>query len=120
MTIFDFINSLLFSKNKAGLTSQDQESAFLPYMVNRWASMYSPTVALKCNVLNKYHSLFDDKKMIYSLFLNILPKVKSKRINYIKKQKEKQTEADNVLQLVAKNLELSQREIQQYIAFFKN
>ena len=120
MTIFDFINSLLFTKNKNCLTSQDQESAFSPYMVNRWASMYSPAVALKCNIINKYHSLFEDKKMIFAMFLNILPKVKSKRINYIKKQKEKQTETDNILQLVAGNLELSQREINDYIAFLKN
>jgi len=119
MTIFDILNSVLFTKNKNCLATQDEESAFIPYMVNRWSSMYSPSVALKSNILNKYLAVFEEKKSLYSLFLNVLPKVKAKRINYFKKQKEQQSELDEKLPLVAKNMELSQREIQSYIAFSK-
>lgn len=120
MTIFDIINSVLFTKKRDCLTSIDQENTFAPYMVNRWVSMYSSSVIPACNKLNKYLSVFDDKKMLFSLFLNTLPKVKSKRLSYIKKQKEQQIDIDEKIALIAKNKELSQREVQGYIAFLKN
>jgi hypothetical protein len=120
MTIFDFLNSLLFSKKKDSITSIDQESNFSPYMINRWASMYSPELALTANKLNKYLSVFEDKRTLFSLFLNIFPKVQFKKINYIKKKKAVEQETDEKIPLIAKNLEISQREVNHYIAFLKN
>jgi hypothetical protein len=116
VTIFDFISSALFTKKKTCLTSVDEESDFSPYMLNRWCSMYSPAVALYCNALNKYLSIFEGKKDLYNLFVAVLPSVPSKRIAYIKKVKEEKTEIDENIPLIAENAELSQREIKQYIA----
>ena len=46
-----------------------------------------------------------------------MPKVPSKRISYIKKVKEEKKDENSDLEMLANNLEISQREINQYIAF---
>ena len=117
MTIFDFISSTLFTKQKTCLNSVDEESDFSPYMLNRWCSMYSTTTATVSNILNKYLGTFENKKDLYSLFVAVMPKVQSRRISYIKKVKEEKKDEDENIDLLASNLELSKREINQYIAF---
>jgi hypothetical protein len=117
MTIFDFIASVLFTKEKTCLNSVDEESNFSPYMLNRWCSMYSKTTATFSNILNRYIGIFEDKKDLYSLFVAVMPRVSSKRISYIKKIKEEKKEENNDIEMLAINLELSEREIRQYIAF---
>jgi len=119
MTIFDFISAIAFTKNRNCLSSIDQESTFAPYLVNRWLSMYSAELALTSNKINKYLSVFDNKKDIFTLFINLFPKVKTKRINYIKKNKKEDIEKDEKIGLLAKSYEVSQREIEQYMAFLK-
>jgi hypothetical protein len=117
MTIFDFISSVLFSKKKSCLNSVDEESEFSPFMLNRWCSMYSTTTATFSNIINKYIGVFENKKDLYSLFVAVMPKVSSKRISYIKKVKEEKKDANNDIEFLANNLELSKREIAEYIAF---
>jgi len=117
MTIFDFISSVLFTKEKTCLNSVDEEGNFSPYMLNRWCSMYSKTTATFSNLLNRYIGIFEDKKDLYSLFVAVMPKVSSKRISYIKKIKEEKKEENSDIGMLANNLELSEREIKQYIAF---
>lgn len=119
MTIFDIIAGILFTKKNTCLSSIDEESSFSPYLINRWASMYSPKVALVSNTINKYLGIFDNKQDLYSLFAAVLPKVPSKRIQYFKKVKREADEKDENINLISKNLELSTREIEQYIAFLK-
>lgn len=117
MTIFDFISSVLFTKKKNCLNTVDEEGEFSPYMLNRWCSMYSQTTATFSNIVNKYLGVFDNKKDLYNLFVAVMPKVSSRRISYIKKVKEEKKEENNDIEMLANNLELSQREINQYIAF---
>jgi hypothetical protein len=119
MTIFDFISSVLFTKEKACLTSVDEESNFSPFMLNRWCSMYSKNTATFCNIINRYLGVFEDKKDLYGLFVAVMPKVPSKRISYIKKIKEEKKEENSDIEMLANNLELSEREIKQYIAFYE-
>mgnify|MGYP003111530532 FL=1 len=95
MNIFQYINSLLFSKKKIDMNCDD-ESQFNLYMVNRWGSMYSPEIANYINeTSNKYWSLFNDKISQYEYIYNILPRLKYKRLSYIKKiKKEKKKKED--------------------------
>ena len=120
MTIFDIIGDLLFTKKGNCLNTVDEESDFQPYIVNRWLSMYSADTAKHSNILNKYLGIFENKKELYNLFKDVFQKVPYKKISYIKKVKEAKTEQDENIKLIAKNLELSEREISQYIAFLNN
>ena len=118
MTIFDCINDILFTKRGRLLTNVDDESNFNQYMINRWCSMYSPQLATIINsTVNWLYSTFETKQQYYRFVSTILPRVNNKRIHYIKKKKpDDQPEYQNI-ELLAKRLELSQREIKSYYEF---
>jgi len=118
MTIFDIISDILTTKKKNLLNSFDEESEFQPFLVNRWLSMYSPQIALKCNIINKYLSTFDNKKDLYSLFCSVIPKSSFKKITYFKKKKQEPSENDegqDTISKLAQFKELSRREIREYV-----
>jgi len=119
MSIFDFLKDLLFFKSKRSLSNIDSESSFSPYMVNRWASMYSNTVALYSNILNKYLMFSPNKEDLFGLFLAVLPRVPQRKITYYKKNKEEKSDNDENIVLLAKSLELSTKEIEKYIDTLK-
>lgn len=111
MTIFDFLNDILFTK-KDKFTNVDDESQYNQYLVNRWVSMYSPECALYINnTVNWLYSVFDNKRDHYKFLKSILPRVRYRHIPYIKKVKVDKEEKDNNIELLAKSLELSQSEV---------
>lgn len=120
MTIFDVISDILVTKKKNLITSVDEEAEFVPYLVNRWISMYSPQVALKCNILNKYLAIFDNKKDLYSLFCAVIPKLPLKKITYFKKKKQEESNEDEIIAQLAKFKELSKREVRDYLNMLNN
>lgn len=115
MTIFDFISDIISFKTKNCLKTVDNESEFTPYLVNRWLSMYSPSVAKVSNTLNKYLGTFESKTELYSLFVALFPKLPNKKINYFKRKKDETKEKNQSVPLLAKTYELSQREITDYL-----
>jgi hypothetical protein len=117
MTFFDILRSLLFSKNKSNDDINNESlSQFTPYMVNRWLSFYDNKKVIFVNeTLNKFCSLFEDKNQMYKFYNNLIPQSKFKKINYIKKNKEKKELEDNSISVIARNNMLSTREIQTYI-----
>lgn len=119
MNFFQLQNKLFYSrKDKAGELDVEGEQAFVPFLINRWLSFYGKETPNFVNeTLNKYCSLFDDKQKLYRLYYNIIPRLKFKKITYVKKVKK--TEEDNDLALIAKNRNISVREIKQYVDLFK-
>ena len=114
-TIFNFIDSVLFTKKKLN-TINEGETQFNLYMLNRWCSMYSSDIAQILNeTTNKYGKLFQTKQEQYDFILNMLPRVKKKRLNYIKKVKEETKKEDTELALIAKAMEMSKRELEENI-----
>ena len=80
--------------------------------------MYSKeTVGFVNETLNKYCGIFDtDKQKTYRFYFNLIPRLKFKRISYvkkIKKDKDKQDEIDT-LKMIAKNKNISVRELEMY------
>jgi Glu-tRNA(Gln) amidotransferase subunit E-like FAD-binding protein len=116
-TIFNYIDSVLYNKNKLN-TINEGETEFNFYMVNRWCSMYSADIAQIINqTSNQYKEIFTLKQDQYNYIFNILPKVKKKRINYIKKIKNEENKEENDISSYAKLLEISEREVKEYIDF---
>lgn len=116
--IFNQLNDLLFVKSKDHLTNIDQETDYNPYMVNRWVSMYSPDLAhVINNTVNWLYPIFETKSDHYNFLHAVLPRSSRKRINYIKKRKPDKgpDEPEHSVEMLARNLELSQREVQQMI-----
>ena len=101
MSIFDIIADILFTKKKTSLSNIDNESSFSPFMLNRWISMYSNSLAIKCNLLNKFITF--NKQTAYTLFFNIFDNITHKKITYYKKNKES-AENDEKEPMIAKSL----------------
>ncbi len=117
-TIFNYIDSVLFTKQKLNKLNED-ETQFNLYMLNRWCSMYSSDVTQIINeTTNRYKEVFSLKQDQYNYILNILPKVKRKRIDYIKKIKTEEKEKDENIPIIAKTLEISEREVKEYIDLY--
>lgn len=121
MTIFDHLNNLLFNKRNTQTLNVDDESECNMYMLNRWISMYSPTLAVLINnTTNWLGGVFETKQQQYQLLNKVLPRVNRKRIHYIKKNKNEPTDQEHEhLKLMAKRLELSEREIKSYYELHK-
>lgn len=120
MNFFQIQNKLFYSDKRKQPEPLDSEGeqAFVPFLFNRWLTMYSKdTVSFVNETLNKYCGIFDtDKQKTYKLYYNLIPRLKFKRINYIKKvkkDKDKQ-EVEDDLKMVAKHNFMSSRELKQY------
>jgi len=119
-TIFNYIDSVLFNKKRLN-TINEGETQFNLYMLNRWCSMYSPDIAAIINqTTNVYGRSFTTKQEQYEFLLNLLPRTKKKKINYIKKNKEEQKTDNLDIPYIAKFSELSQREVKEYISILEN
>lgn len=116
--IFDFINSLIFSKKRITFNDENK-TGYVPFMINRWCSFYSKDLA---NIINQTVNKFTflNKEEHYSFLYNFLPKVKFSKINYIKKKDKTTDKEDENISMLAKNLELSKREINHYILCHKS
>jgi|10_taG_2_1085330.scaffolds.fasta_scaffold01238_6 hypothetical protein len=117
ITIFDCINDVLTFKKGTLLQNVDDEAAFNPYLVNRWISMYSPDCAtIINNTANWLYPIFESKTEQYKFLVDILPSRGRKRITYFKKNKpDFKSSHANIISILATNLELSKREINDYI-----
>ena len=110
MTIFDYIGDILVKK-KGNLPLEE----YIPFLINRWLSFSSPSVSVVINdSVNCLGNI--DKNIHYKLLVAAFPKLKyTPRITYIKKLKPEKNDKDTKVELLSKNMELSQREIKQML-----
>jgi glucan phosphorylase len=113
MKIFETLNKILFFKEYEELDPDDL-TEYNGYITNRWVSMYSPRLAELINATsNSLWPIFkEDKQFHYQFLHGVLPCVKRKHIQYIKKtKKEDKPKEDERIEYLAKRLELSKREV---------
>ena len=120
MNFFQLQNKLFYSKkDKAEDLDAEGEQAFVPFLFNRWLSFYNNDMCVFTNeTFNKFSTIFDDKQQAYRLYYYLIPRLKWKKIKYIKKKKREAEEEEN-LELVAKNKNISKRELLQYVELAK-
>ena len=114
MNFFQLQHKLFYSKKvKAEDLDAEGEQAFVPFMFNRWLSFYNNDMSVFTNeTFNRFGTIFDDKQQAYKLYYYLIPRLKWKKITYIKKKKEEE-EVD--LTAIAKNKNMSVRELKMYI-----
>jgi hypothetical protein len=117
LNIFEILNDIIVTKKGNLLDNVEDEDQFIPYIVCRWLSMYSPEYAQIINeTTNKHYNVFDTKKEWYEYLIKILPKGSPGRIHYIKKEKRKDiNNFDEIVKFLAKRFEISRREVEQYL-----
>ena len=120
MNFFQLQNKLFYSKKgKAEDLDTEGEQAFVPFLFNRWLSFYNNDMSVFTNeTFNKFSTIFDDKQQAYRLYYYLIPSLKWKKITYIKKKKKEVEEQDH-LSLLAKNKNISKRELLQYVELNK-
>ena len=119
--MFDHLNKILFKTKSLINENLNEDSEFQPYLVHRWCSMYSVEIARLLNQTSNLHWPSLQNNIEWFMYLDsIIPKTRFKRINYIKKRKETVTNKDQkqTLLKVADKLEISSRELNQYIEQF--
>lgn len=120
MSIFTYVNDILYNKNGKALKKKEMESDFQPYMVQRWISMHSAKNAhILASTTNKVYKSLDNTEQWYKLFLSIVPKSRFKKYRYIKKTVKKETakvaDLEAAIAQVALTKEISKREVRQYV-----
>lgn len=114
--LFDTLNDILTNKKGDQLDNIDNEKEYSGYLVNRWLSMYSPNVAVIINeTVNKFYNNFTTKKEHYLFLCKTLPRCTRKKIEYFKKDKGDVKIDDKIVLFLAKNMQVSKREIYDYI-----
>ena len=111
------VNALLHTKEKNILTNVEDESVYVPFVVNRWISMHSPKTAKAANEINRHLSTFGDKKELYKLHDAVIPKVPKNYSRYIKKEAVKKIKPVDNLDKMAQYHEVSKREIKEWIDY---
>lgn len=109
MNLFDVLNSILYSKKRLELNLED-ENIFIPYMINRWVSMYNGDLAVFINNFFNKSLPFESKDGCYNYYFNLIPKLKFKKLSYIKKNKKEGEE-----ETLPKREFLSERELKMYV-----
>jgi len=105
VTTFDYIKDILVDK-KGNLPLDN----YVPFLINRFLSFINPEVSEFINQANT-KVLLEDKLQHYKLLLLLFPKLnRVPFIKYVKKVKEKETEEDNRVKVLAQNMEISEKE----------
>ena len=117
MNFFQLQNKLFYSKKEdAVYLDSEGEQAFFPFLFNRWLSFYDNNMCVFTNeTLNKFSTIFDNKQESYKLYYYLIPRLKWKKISYIKKKKKEEEEVD--LSSIAKNKNMSVRELKMYLNY---
>ena len=117
LNIFEILNDIIVTKKGNLLDNVEDEDQFIPFIVCRWLSVYSPEYAQIINeTTNKHYNVFDTKKEWYEYLIKVLPKGSPGRIHYIKKEKRKElNNFDEIVKFLAKRFEISRREVEQYL-----
>jgi len=114
-TPFSIVDDILFTKDDKRLTSSDDCNLFV---INKLISYHSPVF---CNILNQtvnqYKDVLNAQQTVDFLRL-IFPKTNKRRIEWMYKKNKLAEKANGVAVLLAKSLEVSERDIQAAINIF--
>jgi hypothetical protein len=104
MTIFDWLNEISYNKRSWSSFNNEDRESFNPYMINRFISMKEDYIDF-VNTIQKYSI---NKESLYNYYCQLVPKRKT-FFRYIKPKKS--TLNSNLITILAKYFELSEREI---------
>jgi hypothetical protein len=119
--MFAHLNNILYKKQPdTDLVNLNEDKEFQPFLIQRWCTMYSTSVTSLVNdSTNRYWKIYENNKDWYAALDSIIPTCRFKKISYIKKTKKEIVKKSNETILkVANNLEISSREVNQYIEYF--
>ena len=110
-TIFDFINSIINTKENWKSFTSEQQKTFNNYLIHKFLSMNPKYI----EVVNYIQSLnIDNSQKIYEIYCYMIPKSKNTYSPYIKSTNK--TSTPETAKLVAEYFECSLTEAEEYIS----
>lgn len=107
LNLFQYINNLLFSKNKKSASKENCSDSLGGFMLNRWTSFYDKeNCCLVNSVCNKPH-ITEDVDLLSKFLITFVPKKEYRKINYIKKIKQ---ESEDPTSIICKIMEIGKRD----------
>ena len=116
-TIFDHLANITWKKRDWNSMSELDQKSFSPYLINRWLSM-NPDLIEIVDLFQQYTIGPLNKKHVYQLYYDILPKQKM-FAKYIKGKKLAKHNKE-LIKFIAGHYECSVHEAESYTDLFKH
>lgn len=110
MTLFDHLKNIFVTKTNWNKLSDADKKTWNSFMVNKYISMQGGTESILVNTLQKYNV---DPEIQYRFYKSVLP-AGSRQIKYIKGSGKTKEQAE-MIDILAKQMEISKREAGEYI-----
>ena len=112
-TLFDHLANITWKKKPWSELSETDQKSFSPYLINRWLSMNINYIEL-VDMFQQYTIGPLNKKHVYQLYFDFLPKQKSFN-KYIKGKKQDKYNKE-LVKLIANHFQIARIEAEEYIS----
>ena len=111
-TIFDHLANITWKKTPWDTLDEASQKSFSPYLINRWLSM-NPDYIEIVDMFQQYTIGPLNKKQVYQLYFDILPKQKTFN-KYIKGKKQDKYNKE-LVKMIANHYQVARIEAEEYI-----
>ena len=115
-TLFDHLANITWKKKPWSELSETDQKSFSPYLINRWLSMHINYIEL-VDMFQQYTIGPLNKKHVYQLYFDFLPKQKSFN-KYIKGKKQDKYNKE-LVKLIANHYQVAKIEAEEYISLLE-
>ena len=115
-TLFDHLANITWKKKPWSELSETDQKSFSPYLINRWLSMNINYIEL-VDMFQQYTIGPLNKKHVYQLYFDFLPKQKSFN-KYIKGKKHDKYNKE-LVKLIANHYQVAKIEAEEYISLLE-
>ena len=115
-TLFDHLANITWKKKPWSELSETDQKSFSPYLINRWLSMNINYIEL-VDMFQQYTIGTLNKKHVYQLYFDFLPKQKSFN-KYIKGKKQDKYNKE-LVKLIANHYQVAKIEAEEYISLLE-
>ena len=115
-TLFHHLANITWKKNPWSELSETDQKSFSPYLINRWLSMNINYIEL-VDMFQQYTIGPLNKKHVYQLYFDFLPKQKSFN-KYIKGKKQDKYNKE-LVKLIANHYQVARIEAEEYISLLE-
>ncbi len=114
MTLFEILDNIISKKRVLKASQLKDCDAFI---IQRYLSFIGNKglVLILNKFINSNKTLFTDSERFHNTCLSLVPKMSSRYINYIKKEKKKKDDHEKIKQYVCKHHRLSRKELDAYL-----
>jgi len=109
LNFFQYLNNLLFTKNKTAVGKRNCTEYLSAFLLNRWTSFYDKENCLIVNQNTNKQTLTEDIDLFSKYLFVFIPKKAYGKIKYFSKNKDKN---ENIKDILSRNLQLGSKDVE--------